>query len=114
MCRTVCPVGIDTGEMVARLRAEDRSALTRAGALVAAHHYDAATFIGRNVVRAGHALGLPLPAEGHSAPAARQPTNAAVVYFPSCTGRLLAGGDDPFLRLAARAGVEVVVPGGLS
>ena len=113
MCATACPVGIDTGAFVTRLRAEGRSFMERAAAQVGAGHYGALVTLGRIGVGVGHAVGVPVPAGGHAAPAPRTPAHAVAVYFPSCTGRVLAGGGDPLLALAARAGVGIRVPTGL-
>jgi D-lactate dehydrogenase len=113
MCATACPVEIDTGAYVARLRAEGRSFVERAGADLAARNYGGLVTLGRIGVHVGHALGVNLPAGGHAAPAPRRAAAPAAVYFPSCTGRVFAGGGDPLLALAMRAGVGVTVPPGL-
>ena len=110
VCALACPVDIDTGAMVTRLRAESRSALTSGIARLGATRYGALVALGRTLVRAGHAVGMDLPAAGHAAPAARDRADAAAVYFPSCMGRVLAGGGDPLLVLAERAGVFLRVP----
>lgn len=113
MCATACPVAIDTGAFVTRLRAEGRSFVERAAAGVGAGNYGALVTLGRIGVRVGHAVGMQVPAGGHAAPAPRGSATAAAVYFPSCTGRVFAGGGDPLLTLAARAGVGIRVPAGL-
>ena len=114
VCALACPVDIDTGAMVARLRAESRSSLTSGIATLGATHYGALVALGRTLVRAGHAAGMDLPAAGHAAPIARDRADAAAVYFPSCMGRILAGGNDPLLALADRAGVFLRVPDALA
>ena len=114
VCALACPVDIDTGAMVVRLRAESRSALTNGVAKLGATHYGALVHLGRTLVRAGHAVGVDLPAAGHAPPAARDRADAAAVYFPSCMGRVLAGANDPLLALAERAGVFLRVPDGLA
>ena len=114
VCALACPVDIDTGTMVTRLRAESRSTLTKGIARLGAGQYGTLVTLGRTVVRAGHALGMALPAAGHAPPAARDRADAAAVYFPSCMGRVFAGATDPLLALAARAGVFVRVPEALA
>ncbi|MHA6794329.1 FAD-binding and (Fe-S)-binding domain-containing protein [Pseudonocardia bannensis] len=139
MCRTACPVLIDTGSLVRRLRAEDRGPVVqRAGSLAAGHWsgvtraaaigLDAAgalpaaattaTRLGRRVLgsetvpeyRPG------LPRGGHRRPAAADPAAPAAVFLPTCTGAMFgpeAGGEGStaaFLSLCARAGVELAVP----
>ena len=105
---------IDTGAMVARLRAESHGAIANGIARLGASHYGALVTLGRTLVRAGHAVGMDLPAAGHAAPAAQDRADAVAVYFPSCMGRILAGGNDPLLALADRAGVFLRVPDALA
>ena len=114
VCAIACPVDIDTGAMVSRLRAESHSSLTKGLARLGAGHYGALVTLGRTLVRAGHAVGMDLPAAGHDPPAARDRADAAAIYFPSCMGRILAGGNDPLLALAERAGVFLRVPDALA
>ena len=113
MCATACPVAIDTGAFVSRLRADGRTFVERAAAQVASGHYGALVTLGRIGATLGHGVSERLPAGGQAAPAPRTPASAGAVYFPSCTGRVFAGGGDPLLALAARAGVEIRVPPGL-
>lgn len=114
MCATVCPVGIDTGSFVRARRREGHGAVATAAAEFAAAHYGAFTALGRLAVRIGHVLGRRVPPAGRAAAVSRSPQGAVAVYFPSCTGRLFAGAADPFLTLAARAGVVIRVPARLA
>jgi D-lactate dehydrogenase len=113
LCATACPVDIDTGAMVTRMRAAGRSQPAQGVANAAAANYGALVALGRAAVRTGHAVGMKLPAPGQAAPRGRKPPAAVAVYFPSCTGRLFDGAGDPFLVLAERAGVPIRVPDGL-
>ncbi|MEO6067220.1 MAG: FAD-binding and (Fe-S)-binding domain-containing protein [Gemmatimonadales bacterium] len=113
LCATACPVEIDTGALVTRLRGEGRSPFARGAATLGAEHYGALVGLGRAATRIGHAVGMDLPAAGRRAPAARRAPGAIAVYFPSCMGRVFAGSTDPVLALAERAGVALRVPDGL-
>jgi D-lactate dehydrogenase len=136
MCQTACPVGIDTGALVRRLRARDRGRVAQAGGRVAARHFAAVTSVASKGLSAAHKspglsaaasrLGRRLLGEeavplwsrdlpGGGARRRRLPASAAqVLLVPSCTGAVF-GGDggsaaEAFLALCARVGVAVTVP----
>jgi D-lactate dehydrogenase len=112
MCSHACPVAIDTGAMVTRLRAEERSPLVAAGADFARRHLDW-------VIPAAR-VALPLLGRGSGANvttratdlAERHPTAPVARYFAGCPRRLLGEGPDPLITLADRAGVAVEVIAG--
>lgn len=137
MCRVACPVGINTGDLVKRLRSEratgpDRrlwlaasrrwSLVTRAAsvALSAAARlpYGPVRAVNRAVRRVLGEDRIPLytpdlPRGGtvrsHIAP--DTPPDPVAVYFPSCQGAMFDGGpQDSFQRICAAAGVRVTVP----
>jgi D-lactate dehydrogenase len=144
MCATACPVEIDTGELVRELRAEARGPLARSLAVSLAGHLGALergargalhlADLAADVVGAGtlvaltslgsRALGRRLPAFSAGLPRAGRPPLAAapldaeLIYFATCTSRVLgaprgepaATGSETFLRVAARAGVGVRAP----
>ena len=108
MCQTACPVLINTGDLVRRLRAETASAVEQAGWNTAAKHWDAGTRLGGIALSAAHAVpsALPIavtklaravlgrdtvPEYSATLPAGgsrRRVLTAAepvAVYFPSCT-----------------------------
>ena len=148
MCVTVCPVLINTGDLVKRLRREKQNPVvaagwktaakawgpvTRAGsvALTTADHVPvglvkAATTVGRAVLGADvmPEYSAELPGGG----LARGPRAGTVgsgdeepvaVYLPACVNSMFgAAGDgigatEAFARLLDRAGVRVIVPGGI-
>jgi D-lactate dehydrogenase len=113
MCATACPVNIDTGSFVIRQRAERRGDLARGVAGFAASAFGLTTTLARLAVRAGALAGLDLPRPGERAPHPSAPGGSKAIYFPSCTSRMFKGDGDPFLKLAARAGMEILVPEGL-
>jgi D-lactate dehydrogenase len=139
MCATACPVSINTGDLVKRLRAERNGPATRAGWRTAAKHWDTTT---RGLAR-GLTLAAKLPPvlpEGASrvaraavgadrVPQWRRdlPTGGTVrrpirvehpdaVYLPSCLGTLFApaeggaGVTTAVQTLAERAGIQLRVP----
>ncbi|HEX4092514.1 MAG TPA: FAD-binding and (Fe-S)-binding domain-containing protein [Trebonia sp.] len=142
LCETACPVGINTGELVKRLRAERAGALTAAGWTGAARHWGTATRAG--AIALSIAKTLPAPVTGGASRAARavlgadqvpryqaglpgggtarrpRPTpDPVAVYVPSCIGALFGPADgssgvrEAFLALCDRAGVQVTVPDGI-
>ena len=56
MCQSACPVGINTGELVKRLRAERGGAVAAAGWTAAARHWGAATRAGAIALTAAKAM----------------------------------------------------------
>jgi D-lactate dehydrogenase len=143
LCATACPVEIDTGKMVKRLRGErlgafgkwaagllaDRFSLTERAARLAlqAGHLKAAV-VGDSVLeylsRAGSKFGLPRWSKDMPRAAGPLPVTdragASAVYLPSCVTRIFASSDgDPSLaeiivKVAARAGVPVWIPADVS
>jgi D-lactate dehydrogenase len=110
-CSLACPVGIDTGSLVKRLRGEEHGAVAKRAALSAARNWASVERGARAALRAGRqlgdgptsaitragraAFGLELvPAWGHAMPdpAPALPwtahESASAVYFPSCLNRI--------------------------
>jgi D-lactate dehydrogenase len=142
MCQTACPVGINTGELVKRLRAERGGRLAAAGWTWAARHWATATRAG--AIALSTAKAMPAPVAGTATRVARaalgtdrvprydaglprggtprrpHPARDPVaVYVPSCIGALFGPADgsngvrEAFLALCDRAGVRVTVPDGI-
>jgi D-lactate dehydrogenase len=139
MCQTACPVLINTGDLVRRLRADNVNAVEQLGWKAAADHWGvvsraggialtladkmpvalpaAATTVARAVLGADAvpAYSRDLPAGGSPRPRVTSPTPTAV-YFASCTTTMFgpadegAGVAESFLSLCARAGVSLVTP----
>jgi D-lactate dehydrogenase len=133
LCSTACPVGIDTGELIRRLRGRQLSMVERmAGQLTAAHFapfemlsraalgvgHVAATVVGEEaLVRlSGGRWKRGMPHAGKT-PAERQGGGDPVVYFPTCGGRIFgasAASDgalpDVVMALLARAGYAPRLP----
>ena len=119
MCATACPVGIDTGTLVKRLRARAHSPAARRLALAAAEHFSAVERIARVARRIvprlpSWARDLP-PAAPRALPRTSR-EGAAAVYCPSCLSRVLgpqvgeASLAATIVAVAARAGAPVWIP----
>ena len=142
MCATACPVGIDTGALVKRLRAETAPATQRRAWTTAARHWARTTTtaaralttaqrVPRLVTAASRAArrvagadtvplwerGLPA---GGPARMPRLVDDPVAVFMPACVGSMF--GPEPgypgvtaaLLALCERAGVEVTVPDGIA
>ncbi|MGW1680649.1 (Fe-S)-binding protein [Saccharopolyspora sp. NPDC002376] len=140
MCGTGCPVLINTGDLVRRLRAERPQGAAARAWTVAAKHW------GGTTKAAGTALSVAKAVPGAAAVTAaarkvidpeqvplwsadlpggggpRKPSgtvtrNSDLVLFSSCTGTMFGsdrdGAADAFVRLCHRTGVRVAVPDGL-
>jgi len=117
LCATVCPVKIDTGHLVKRLRGEKHGPRARRAARWVARRFGAMERLGRLAVRAGHLaerlgasgalralargagslLGVRLPLWSAAIPrvprrapvAATSQAEAEAVYVPTCLSRML-------------------------
>jgi D-lactate dehydrogenase len=135
LCATACPVGIDTGEYVKKLRAADRGGLSRALAGTVAANLGAATAtvrIGLGALRGLRQAGLggggaapPYPGPVHAAPFRDVVAGHGrrVVYLPACVARTFGPTDgdpddravsDAVRSLLAKGGYDVRFPAGLS
>lgn len=143
MCQTACPVLINTGDLVRRLRAEQANPVEQAGWKAAAKHWDAtsraggialgfakafpsvlpttATTIGRALLGPDTVPGYSgdLPGGGKRRPRVESAAPVAV-YFSSCTTTMFGPADGrgdgvagAFLRLCDRAGVALTTPADL-
>ena len=143
MCVTACPVLINTGDLVRRLRAEDHHPVADAGWGAAAKAWGAttvgaglgltvadrlppalpraATTLARAVLGAEHVPQYKdeLPGGGPARPRRQDPA-AEAVFFPACINAMFGTPDgggltasEAFLALCDRAGVHVTVPEGI-
>lgn len=117
LCVTACPVTIDTGAVMKRLRGERHSALAQAAGRTTARHWGGAVTGVRIGLGAAHAAPAPVvraatsvarrlgagelvpdwaagvPRAGAPRPAARQATGARAVFFAACIGSVFTGAD---------------------
>lgn len=139
MCQTACPVLINTGDLVRRLRAENANGVQQALWGTLAKNWAPASRLGGFALSVADALpaALPrlatdvgrlvlgsdvvpsysgdLPAGGRRRPMVTA-ADPVAVYFSSCTTTMFGpegegdGVAESFLQLCARAGVDVVTP----
>ncbi|MFF1880134.1 FAD-binding and (Fe-S)-binding domain-containing protein [Pseudarthrobacter sp. NPDC058196] len=144
MCATACPVNINTGDLVRRLREENHSVvadrvwgaaasvwgtttrvagvgLSVANAMPPALPR-AVTKVGRAVLGSEHVPQYQdlLPGGGRSRPAHRDEA-ATAVFFPACVSSMFGTPDgtgmsasEAFLALCERAGVAITIPEGIN
>lgn len=133
LCATECPVSINTGELVKRLRRESHSDLANASALFVAKHFGWFTNLIRTLLRLGawanRLFGrrtmtrLTLPKPPSLAVLRRlqdKPVHddkESIVYFPSCISRLMGTYPDKpgnsmeaFLSICKKVQVDVTTP----
>ncbi|MGP6171279.1 FAD-binding and (Fe-S)-binding domain-containing protein [Microbacterium sp. A196] len=140
MCAVACPVDINTGDLVRRLRAEEASKLEDGVWDAAARGWGAVTRIGgvaltiadalpAQLVRGATQLGravlgadtVPLydgdlPRGGSPAPKASNPADAQAVFFGACIGTMFGpeghgeGSRDAVRALLDRTGIPIVIP----
>ncbi|MER7936224.1 FAD-binding and (Fe-S)-binding domain-containing protein [Streptomyces sp. NPDC094471] len=140
LCVTACPVTIDTGAVMKRLRAERHTATAQRAGNATARHWGTAVKGVRAALNTAHVLPAPalraatgavrrlgagelvptwaddIPRGGPARPAPRHPAQPRAVFFAACIGSVFAaegttdGASAAFLRLCERAGVQVTVP----
>lgn len=116
LCATACPVDINTGDLVKRLRRENHSPSQNKMALWVASHFGSTISLVRFVLKAGHTMNrlfgsqtmnrltrgmrklmpvvpewtaqIPVP-PNLSILKQAQPADASYVYFPSCISRMM-------------------------
>ncbi|MCG8968653.1 FAD-binding and (Fe-S)-binding domain-containing protein [Streptomyces sp. CL12-4] len=114
LCVTACPVAIDTGAVMKRLRAERHGALSRRTGNAVARRWGSAVKGVRLALNAAHAAPAPavraatdavrrlgaaelvpawaddIPRGGPARPAPRRPADARAVFFAACIGSVFA------------------------
>jgi len=130
LCATACPVGIDTGKLTKKRRADGRSAFAEGLAGIAARRFAWTTAGARAGLLAMRAWPrLPVLRDALPRPAQRLPEELArgrplkVVYFPACVARIMgpAPGDpdprsvaDAMCSVLDKAGYDVRFPSDLA
>lgn len=136
LCATACPVDINTGDLVKRLRRENSSVLENKVALELARHFAQTEKLVGTALRLGNAAGsfgknvssalrkfskaLPLlPEKMPSSPIRNQRTKNTVspdyLYFPSCINRMMGSHSsgkgnvmDSFLNICEKTGIRLL------
>jgi D-lactate dehydrogenase len=141
MCATACPVRINTGDLMKRLRAERHGERAQQAGKAVAEHWGPVSGTARVALRAAATVpglaaaasaaarrvlpadlvplyGRDVPGGGDNRPAPQYPAGASVVFFPTCLHQVFApasgsGSGHAFLRVCETAGLSVAVPEGI-
>nr|WP_068890929.1 FAD-binding and (Fe-S)-binding domain-containing protein [Pedobacter panaciterrae] len=140
LCATACPVDINTGDLVKRLRRENHNKISNGLALTVAKNFGITANILELAVKVGeyfnHIFGestmknvtrglkkiipaIPLWSNQLKSTKGRIEGNeeGAVVYFPTCINRMMGGAKDgkksvpeTFMSVSVKAGIKVLIP----
>ena len=121
MCGTACPVLINTGDLVRRLRSEEMGIAQKAGWSFLAKNWSVATRAissGLSVAKAIPGFKAPLYSKdlprGGSARQIVHSSKADAIYFPSCTSSIFDSHvREAFLALASKVGLNISTPEGI-
>ena len=138
MCATACPVHINTGDLVKRLRSEQQSFVSQSIGSLAASKWSVATNLLSGVLTTAKNMPAPLvesvnkvlrsisgensmPMWNKTLPiggkerSSLKSSNPDLVYFPSCVNSLYGESDiqKAFLNLCEKAGLNVLIPDGI-
>lgn len=116
MCAIACPVGINTGDLVKRLRVEDSSPAYQSLWTFAAKRWSSFLALSRLGVSMASLLpklrGVSLSSGKRRTP--RDVSSPDLVYLPSCTNEFFGpSNEDLFLQLCAKANISVLIPEGI-
>ena len=113
MCQIACPVLINTGDLVRRIRAEESTAISRTLWTSLSTKWKVTTVLLGSLSRLASTLLLQRSRFVPGGKLRRAHLNkfADVIYFPSCTSTLFGGGSpDAFMQLCQKAGIKVTIP----
>jgi len=135
MCQTACPVHINTGDLVKRLRSENQSFVSQSIGFLASKNWSTTTKLLSNLLSLAKKLPSPLvlslnnlarqiggnnslPLWNKELPTGGKPRigkkseKPDVLYFPSCTSSMFGQDQirESFLSLCKKAGLEVLIP----
>jgi D-lactate dehydrogenase len=117
LCATACPVGIDTGLLVKRLRRESHSPTRQEFVRLVARHFSVAERLARLALAAGRLVRRDLPPPARTGLPVTPRTGASGVYFPSCVSRVVGPHDaaEPplsalLVEVSGRAGLPLWIP----
>lgn len=103
MCSVVCPVHIDTGQLVKNVRSSQHSSLMKGAAGFVADHWGLVDAVAPRVLRLRHT---------DSTRSTNRPTSNTqrVLFLPSCPSRWTSPDLNTIRNVAARAGIELIIP----
>jgi D-lactate dehydrogenase len=151
LCAAACPVDINTGDLVKRLRSENHNGFSNSIAMMIARNFRTTTSLVLFALKSGSAVNnifgklamkrftraikkiipafplwsnqLRVTKSKTKLPKYRSTNPASdlqIVYFPTCISRVMGGSNnhkksitDTFLCIAAKAGIQVLIPGNI-
>lgn len=143
LCEIACPVDINTGDLVKKTRAENKSYVSKKIAKIAANNFNDAEFMAKTAVKAARSIGSvigdkalvettktvsrvapgKLPVWNKSAPnnerfPSSNPDKPDFVYFPCCVSRIFSGDRERnivvnYLKVSELAGFKIKIPSGI-
>ncbi|MEY4290104.1 MAG: hypothetical protein RL130_46, partial [Actinomycetota bacterium] len=116
MCAIACPVGINTGDLVKKLRDENSNPVQQNVWQFAAKYWSPFLSISRTGISIAATLprfrGVKLVAGKRRRP--QEVSTPDAIYLPSCTNELFGpSNQDLFMRIAERAGLSLYIPDGI-
>ena len=116
MCGIACPVGINTGDLVKKLRDESANPVQQHIWKLAAKNWSPFLSFSRTGISIAAALprfrGVKLVAGKRRRPQVVSTPDA--IYLPSCTNELFGpSNQDLFMQIAERAGLSIYIPDGI-
>ncbi|MCF8259644.1 MAG: FAD-binding oxidoreductase [Melioribacteraceae bacterium] len=133
LCKTACPVGIDTGDLIKDLRSENNSKLSNITAQKIADNFATATTIIRFGLKInsiskdlvpqrllqkipGWQKDIPIPATKLEM-ISTQNSNLQIIYFPSCVSRIFGPAEkhtedqkSVIVKVLKKLGYDVIIP----
>lgn len=140
LCATACPVDINTGDLVKRLRRESHNKTANSLALTVAKNFGTTAFVVGSAVKAGDGMNwifggstmrsitgglkkiipaMPLWSNQLQATNGKiaGDKDGSIVYFPTCINRMMGGAKDnkksvpqTFMSVSDKAGIKVLIP----
>lgn len=140
LCATACPVDINTGDLVKRLRRESHSETANGLALTVAKNFGSTAFVVGSAVKIGDGMNkvfgastmknitvglkkivpaMPLWSNQLQATTGKieGDRNGSIVYFPTCINRMMGGAKDnkksvpqTFMSVSDKSGIKVLIP----
>lgn len=140
LCATACPVDINTGDLVKRLRKENHGQSANFLALMIAKNFAGTAYIARLAIKAGAGINavfgqfamrnitlsvkkvipsMPLWSNQLQVTGSvlRGDEKGQILYFPSCINRMMGGAKDrkknvlqTFMSVSEKAGIKVLIP----
>jgi D-lactate dehydrogenase len=121
LCANACPVDINTGDLVKRLRRENHSPFANSVALWVAKNFKFVEFVARvglatRINKLSTNRLIRRIASPPSLPGTKK-ENSQVIYFPACVSRLMGSGEngknnlmETFISVCSKSGISVTIP----